>query len=153
MKKRVRVCGKVCHSAKGKRCSCFCGGFYHGKDGAGADNRASLAKSTEDEQIALLQAHGFNKGETVYIEQTHLPISEGTERERNMQSADIKTTVKCPVCGAEIDHLFVADYSRKNLIDGKWINDETTGSCEVTCPDCSTDLDHEDLVKMGVFPS
>jgi len=28
--KRTRRCDARCHNAKGKRCTCWCGGLYHG---------------------------------------------------------------------------------------------------------------------------
>ena len=71
---RKRVCGKRCHSARGTRCRCFCGGFWHGKNGASALNRAALVQATEAEQRLLLEQHGFKKGETAYIEQKELPL-------------------------------------------------------------------------------
>lgn len=71
---RVRRCSSRCHRAKGKRCRCFCGGYYHGKDGAGAANRATLTRATELEQKLLLVQHGFKEGETAYIEQRELPL-------------------------------------------------------------------------------
>jgi len=30
---RVRVCGKVCHKAKCDKCTCWCGGLFHGAKG------------------------------------------------------------------------------------------------------------------------
>jgi len=30
MKAKVRVCGARCHNAKGTKCTCWCGGAYHG---------------------------------------------------------------------------------------------------------------------------
>jgi len=74
MKKRGRICSKRCHTAKGTRCCCACGGFYHGKNGSGAANRAALAVATEAEQKSLLEQHGFKDGETAYIEQMELPL-------------------------------------------------------------------------------
>jgi hypothetical protein len=71
---RKRVCSKRCHSARGTRCRCVCGGFYHGKDGTGAANRATLGQATEAEQKLLLEQHGFKEGETAYIEQQELPL-------------------------------------------------------------------------------
>ncbi len=111
---KVRRCDDRCHSARGKRCNCFCGGFYHGKD-AGAANRAVLAQANEDEQIALLEAHGFKKGKTAYIEQTHLPISEDAEvKEETMpekvtnheqeQEKQRKTVNKSPTVADWIEH-------------------------------------------------
>lgn len=69
---RRRSCGKRCHSARGPRCRCVCGGFFHGKDGAGAANREALAHAVLPEE--LLKQHGFNGGETAYIDQTKLPL-------------------------------------------------------------------------------
>ena len=65
---RVRKCDKRCHNAKGSRCSCFCGGAFHGS--AGAANRASLQEGVTE----LLEQHGFKQGETAYIAQTELPL-------------------------------------------------------------------------------
>lgn len=69
---RIRRCDSRCHSAKGSRCRCWCGGFFHGKDGAGASNRAALAQGMTE----LLDEHGFKKDETAYIEQGKLPLVE-----------------------------------------------------------------------------
>jgi len=72
---RVRTCGSRCHNAKGSRCKCWCGGFFHGS--AGAANREALVNNlAESDQTQLLDQHGFKKGETKYIEQKKLPISE-----------------------------------------------------------------------------
>ena len=67
---KVRTCSSRCHSAKGSRCRCWCGGFFHGKDGAGAANRETLAQGMTE----LLEQHGFKEGETAYIEQRKLPL-------------------------------------------------------------------------------
>jgi len=67
---KVRRCDKRCHHARGSRCRCWCGGFFHGKDGAGAANRESLAQGTTE----LLEQNGFKEGETAYIEQKELPL-------------------------------------------------------------------------------
>ena len=72
MKKRMRTCGKRCHSAKGTRCKCICGGFYHSS--AGAANRQALHEQTEEEVKETLEQHGFKEGETRYIEQKRLPL-------------------------------------------------------------------------------
>lgn len=71
---RVRKCSSRCHTAKGTRCRCACGGFYHGKNGSGAANRAALAQATESEQESLLEQHGFKEGEAVYIEKKEFPL-------------------------------------------------------------------------------
>ena len=67
---KVRRCNARCHNAKGTRCRCWCGGFFHGKDGAGAANREALARGTTE----LLEQHGFKQDETAYIEQKELPL-------------------------------------------------------------------------------
>ncbi len=72
MKKRMRTCGTRCHTAKGNRCVCVCDGFFHGKNGTGAVNRAALAEAVLPEEI--LEQHGFKKGETAYLEQEKLPL-------------------------------------------------------------------------------
>jgi hypothetical protein len=64
----VRRCDKRCHSARGSRCRCWCGGFFHGS--AGAVNRAALSQGMTE----LLEQHGFKEGETAYIEQKELPL-------------------------------------------------------------------------------
>ena len=69
---RIRKCNDRCHCAKGTRCKCVCQGFFHGKDGAGAANRAALAEAVLPEE--LLKQHGFKEGETAYIEQKELPL-------------------------------------------------------------------------------
>ena len=67
---RVRRCGSRCHNARGTRCQCWCGGFFHGKDGAGAANRESLIQNA----APVLAQAGFKEGETAYIEQKRLPL-------------------------------------------------------------------------------
>jgi len=67
---RIRRCDSRCHHAKGTRCKCWCGGAFHGSDGAA--NRAALAQG----KIEMLEQHGFKKGETAYIEQEELPLEE-----------------------------------------------------------------------------
>lgn len=71
---RVRKCNGRCHNAKGTRCRCICGGFFHGVNGAGTANRKALHQATEEEAKELLEQHGFKKDETVYIEQRKLPL-------------------------------------------------------------------------------
>ena len=67
---KIRRCGSRCHNAKGSRCKCWCGGFFHGKDGAGAVNREALARNTD----RVLAQAGFKDGETAYTEQKRLPL-------------------------------------------------------------------------------
>ena len=67
---KVRRCDKRCHTAKGTRCKCWCGGFFHGS--AGATNRATLAQGATE----LLEEHGFKKDETAYIGQEELPMKD-----------------------------------------------------------------------------
>jgi len=50
------------------RSQCWCGGFSYGS--AGAVNRAVLTQG----MTVLLEQHGFNEGETAYIEQKALPL-------------------------------------------------------------------------------
>ncbi len=69
---RQRRCDDRCHRAKGTRCKCICGGFFHGS--AGAANREALAQNT-----GLLEQHGFKKGEAIYVEQKELPLEGGVE--------------------------------------------------------------------------
>jgi len=72
VKKRIRVCGKLCHNARGTRCACVCQGFFHST--AGAANREALHQATEERVKDLLEEHGFKEGETAYIEQRKLPL-------------------------------------------------------------------------------
>jgi hypothetical protein len=65
---RLRRCDSRCHDAKGTKCGCWCGGFYHGTAGAG--NRADLTNGTKD----ILYQPGFKQGETVYLGQIALPF-------------------------------------------------------------------------------
>lgn len=65
---KVRRCDRRCHEAKGTRCRCWCGGFFHGA--GGTDNRDALQQGLTH----LLDEHGFKKGETAYIEQNKLPL-------------------------------------------------------------------------------
>jgi hypothetical protein len=66
---RQRRCDARCHTAKGDHCLCFCGGFSHGS--VGAANRVALQQGAVN-----IEEHGFEKGTTVYLEQTKLPIEE-----------------------------------------------------------------------------
>lgn len=61
---RQRRCDWRCHTAKGSRCECWCGGHFHGS--AGAINRDALHKGVEN-----IQDHGFKTGETAYMEPTN----------------------------------------------------------------------------------
>ncbi len=63
---KARRCDKQCHEAKGSRCKCWCGGFYHGS--GGDENRESLQEATK-----FLDEHGGKSGE-VYREQLRLPV-------------------------------------------------------------------------------
>ena len=67
---KVRRCNSRCHHAKKPRCRCWCGGFFHGVDGAGAANREALTHGMTE----LLEEHGFKEGETAYIEQKKLAL-------------------------------------------------------------------------------
>ncbi|MDD4984894.1 MAG: hypothetical protein PHQ43_03755 [Dehalococcoidales bacterium] len=70
---RVRRCDSRCHRARGTRCKCWCGGFYHGS--AGAVNREALGLAvTGTDWSQVLSQHGFKEGETAYIEQKELPL-------------------------------------------------------------------------------
>lgn len=68
---RIRTCSSRCHNAKKPRCRCWCGGHYHGSQGAG--NREALVQAVTDaDQALLLQQHGFKEGETKYVQQLQL---------------------------------------------------------------------------------
>jgi len=67
---KVRRCDKRCHTAKGTRCKCWCGGIFHGS--AGAANRAALTQGATEP----LEEHGFRKDETAYIAQEELPMKD-----------------------------------------------------------------------------
>ena len=69
---KIRRCDSRCHKAKGTRCRCWCGGFFHGVDGTGAANRAALTLDT----TVILRQHGYKEGETAYIEQKMLPLGD-----------------------------------------------------------------------------
>ncbi len=64
---RVRRCDRRCHTAKGTRCQCWCGGFFHSSS---AVNRAAL----EQGMTEFFEQHGFKEGEPAYIEQRALPL-------------------------------------------------------------------------------
>jgi hypothetical protein len=68
MKKRIRRCDDICHNSKGTRCSCVCGGYFHGKNGDGAAHRLEL-----QEGLTTLGEHGFEKGKARYVSQLQLP--------------------------------------------------------------------------------
>ncbi len=63
---RKRRCDSRCHNAKGSHCGCWCGGTFHGP--VGTVNRDALRQET-----IKPEDHGFEKGKTVYLEQTTLP--------------------------------------------------------------------------------
>jgi len=69
---RVRVCSRRCHEARGTRCKCICGGFYH--SAAGATNRAALFQATEAEAKLLLEQHGFKNGEAEFVHQQEFSL-------------------------------------------------------------------------------
>ncbi len=70
---RTRRCDSRCHHAKGTRCKCWCGGFFHGA--AGAVNRQAVRDGVD----GVLEEHGFKNGETKYLEQQDLPGMEDAE--------------------------------------------------------------------------
>jgi len=63
---RLRRCDKRCHEAKGTRCKCWCGGFYHGEKGKA--NREAFKES-----VKFLDEHGNKKGEA-YFDQTEMQL-------------------------------------------------------------------------------
>ena len=65
---KVRHCGKRCHEAKGTRCKCWCGGFFHGS--GGASNRTALLSGL----TRVDERPDYRNGECKYIEQTKLPL-------------------------------------------------------------------------------
>jgi len=65
---RVRRCDKRCHEAKGARCKCWCGGYYHGESGEGPANRETLEQAAK-----FIEEHGGKSGET-YVDQLRLKI-------------------------------------------------------------------------------
>lgn len=46
---KSRVCGGVCHKAKGPKCRCWCGGVFHGAGSAG--RRAEFAAAFGLEKV------------------------------------------------------------------------------------------------------
>lgn len=67
----IRRCDSRCHNAKKPRCRCWCGGHFHGAQGAG--NRGTLVQAVTDaDQALLLKEHGFKEGETKYVQQLEL---------------------------------------------------------------------------------
>ncbi len=112
---KIRRCDDRCHSAKGTKCRCWCGGAFHGK--AGTANRAAA----REKATGTLEAHGFKKGETAYIEQTHLPIPENTAREGNMKR-DVKS-FSCHKCGCKRfwrrrSSELLIDFGREGAVEG-----------------------------------
>lgn len=63
---RVRRCDSRCHNARGRRCRCWCGGYFHGS--AGSANREALVNGL----LNLDEQAGFRQGETAYIEQQRM---------------------------------------------------------------------------------
>lgn len=62
---RIRRCDSRCHHAKGTRCACWCGGQFHGSQGASARAVLMLAPSAMPPQ--------FVKGKTAFILQEEFP--------------------------------------------------------------------------------
>ncbi len=65
---RLRRCDKRCHSAKGTRCNCWCGGYFHGSRQVAVTHRQELFDG-----VTKLEEHGFEKGKTKFIAQQGLP--------------------------------------------------------------------------------
>ena len=65
---KLKRCDSRCHQAKGTKCRCWCGGFFHGRNGGAAINRAALAGG----MIEIAKLPGYKKMETKYIEQLKL---------------------------------------------------------------------------------
>ena len=63
----------------------------------------------------------------------------------------MKNKPKCPVCGKEIDRLFYEVTGTKKWDGENWIEDESEGNAEYTCPLCNSALDYEELEALGVF--
>lgn len=70
MEKRIRRCDGRCHNAKGTKCTCWCGGAFHGANGAA--NREALARG----ELHLLEENGYVEGETKIKFQLKLPLEE-----------------------------------------------------------------------------
>ncbi len=65
---KVRRCDRRCHEAKGTRCKCWCGGYFHGS--GGAINRVALVSG-----LTKLEGRpDFEEGKCTYIEQQKLPL-------------------------------------------------------------------------------
>ena len=75
---KVRRCNSRCHNAKRPRCRCWCGGLFHGAQGASARATLILAPWAMPPQ--------FKEGETRYIEQIKLPL-EGVQLEGEKEHA------------------------------------------------------------------
>jgi len=65
---KVRHCGKRCHEAKGTRCKCWCGGFFHGT--GGSINRSALVSGL----TRVEDRPDYHNGECKYIEQTKMAL-------------------------------------------------------------------------------
>ena len=57
MKSENRRCDAVCHSAKGSKCTCICGGRYHGA----SVNRSMTAERKDIEEIVYWKAAAETK--------------------------------------------------------------------------------------------
>lgn len=73
---KVRVCGKVCHKAKGSTCKCWCGGLFHGSKGNaareafasewGGDPKGDHSERGGDRwQTAMAKAHAAREPQKV----------------------------------------------------------------------------------------
>lgn len=68
-RKRVRICNRVCHDAKGSKCRCWCGGKFHGTGGAAAREEfkkefKTLARTFEDFKEITRQPNLFDEPST-----------------------------------------------------------------------------------------
>ena len=83
---RVRRCNSRCHNAKKPRCRCWCGGYFHGANGA--SNRTLMTGFIDNPRgiaLMLLKEHGFKESETAYIEQKELPLEEPKTRKECLE--------------------------------------------------------------------
>ena len=65
---KVRRCDKRCHEAKGTRCRCWCGGFFHGS--GGANNRAALVSGL----TRVEERPDYHNGGCRYVEQQKMAL-------------------------------------------------------------------------------
>lgn len=62
----------------------------------------------------------------------------------------VATKVKCPVCEAEIDHLFIERSDLLFSTDGGWLLEKVKDSVRIQCPNCRSELGVDELDTLRI---